>query len=277
MTVEGLKTAFDWAAVILLFLTFAAGSGVLVTGNIINRRQEGKLRAFDNDLTSAKMSLAKQQERAANADERASRIEAGNLQLRTDLEDATAESRSAQSRLEEEQRKTAKAQKEAADAQSALQGHINEVAKRQGQRLLDFKKFVAFLRGKPKGAVRILYSPNDPEAYTFAVHIRRWLGLGVDGDGAGWDVSAPVPVPPEGGDPHPDLANAPPAMKYGAWSGLGILTGDSIEGHHPFWEDKTTMGALVSALMDNGFNPVSHFGVAPMPKGVMILVVGQKP
>lgn len=70
MTVEGLKTTLDWTAVILLFLTFAAGFGVLITGNIINGRQEEKLRNFDSDLTSAKLTLAVQQERAANADAR---------------------------------------------------------------------------------------------------------------------------------------------------------------------------------------------------------------
>lgn len=68
MGVEGLKTIFDWAAVILLFLTFAAGFGVLVTGNIISKRQEGQLRQFDKDLTTAKSELARQQERAADAD-----------------------------------------------------------------------------------------------------------------------------------------------------------------------------------------------------------------
>jgi len=121
-----------------------------------------------------------------------------------------------------------------------------------------------------------MYSPNDSEAYTFAVHIRRWLGPGTDGDGAGWQVSAPIPIPAEGGDPHPDLANAPPAMKYGAWYGLGILTSDAVDGHLPFWEDKSVLGALTVAFTDNGFSPVSRFGVTSIPKGVLLIVVGQK-
>jgi hypothetical protein len=50
MTVEGLKTTFDWMAVILLFFTFAAGVGVLITGNVINERQAEKLRKFAKDL-----------------------------------------------------------------------------------------------------------------------------------------------------------------------------------------------------------------------------------
>jgi hypothetical protein len=54
MSVEGWKPLLDIAAVVLLFLTFSAGAGVLFTGNIINKRQEGKLHQFDVDLTGAK-------------------------------------------------------------------------------------------------------------------------------------------------------------------------------------------------------------------------------
>ncbi len=50
MTVEGMKTAFDWIGLVLLFLTFAAGAGVLITGNIINERQARKLEQFALDL-----------------------------------------------------------------------------------------------------------------------------------------------------------------------------------------------------------------------------------
>lgn len=69
VTVESLKTIFDWGAVILLFLTFAFGAGVLITGNIINSRQSERLRQFDRDLTEAKTELGKQQERAAKAEQ----------------------------------------------------------------------------------------------------------------------------------------------------------------------------------------------------------------
>ena len=44
MPVEVWKSLFDWATVVLLFLTFAAGAGALWTGNIINAHQEEKLR-----------------------------------------------------------------------------------------------------------------------------------------------------------------------------------------------------------------------------------------
>jgi hypothetical protein len=179
-------------------------------------------------------------------------------------------------KFEAEQQKTALVQKEAADAQLALRQYVENVAKRQRPRLLDFKKFVADLKGKTKGTITLLYSPNDSEAYTFAGHIRRWLGPGVDGDGAGWDVSVPTPIPAQGGDTHPDLATAPPAMKYGAWYGLGIETSESDAGHIPPFEDKTALGVLTMALMENGFPPVVSFGVTSVPRGKILLVVGQK-
>jgi hypothetical protein len=80
MSVESLKSLCDVAAVVMLFLTFAAGFGALLTGNIINARQEEKLRNFESDITAAKSALAIQQERAANA-------ENNLLQLRESLKD----------------------------------------------------------------------------------------------------------------------------------------------------------------------------------------------
>jgi hypothetical protein len=72
MNVELWKTVFDVSTVILLFLTFGAGAGVLITSNILskrqlveNQRQSGQIRQFDKDLTDAKTELSKQQERAA--------------------------------------------------------------------------------------------------------------------------------------------------------------------------------------------------------------------
>src|ERR1700689_3233953 len=68
MSMEGWKTIFDWSAVVLLFLTFVSGFGALITGNIINKRQDEHLRQFDKDLTEAKTELGRQQERAAKAE-----------------------------------------------------------------------------------------------------------------------------------------------------------------------------------------------------------------
>jgi hypothetical protein len=63
MPIEALKSFFDWGALVLVFLTFAFGTGALITGNRINSRQEEKLRKFDKNLTEAKTELACQQEK----------------------------------------------------------------------------------------------------------------------------------------------------------------------------------------------------------------------
>jgi hypothetical protein len=68
MSVESLKSFFDVASLVLVLLTAVTGTGVLVTGHIINKRQAVQLRQFDHDLTQSKMDLGKQQERAAIAE-----------------------------------------------------------------------------------------------------------------------------------------------------------------------------------------------------------------
>jgi outer membrane protein TolC len=86
MSVEFLKSVFDVAAVVLLFLTFAAGAGVLITGNIINTRQEQKLRTFDHDLTIAKSDLTTQIGQVAGLQLDASNAKAAQQQVEIALE-----------------------------------------------------------------------------------------------------------------------------------------------------------------------------------------------
>ena len=75
MSVEAWKSFFDVATVVLLFFTFAAGAGVLITGNVINNRQSAKLQSFDLDSAAAKTEQERQRERAATADSRVARLE----------------------------------------------------------------------------------------------------------------------------------------------------------------------------------------------------------
>jgi hypothetical protein len=67
MSIEALKSFFDVGAVVLLFLAFAFGAGVLITGNVINDRQAERLRQFDKQLTDAKTKLGEQEVLAADA------------------------------------------------------------------------------------------------------------------------------------------------------------------------------------------------------------------
>jgi hypothetical protein len=145
MTVEGLKTIFDWAAVILLFFTFVFGVGVLITGNVINARQSERLRQFDKDLTGAKTALATQQERAANADARVAGLE-------TDAANAKSE--------------MAKQQTRAANAEKALLELQQRLAHRRISKS-DHNQLVASLRPY-RGSVVNLTKLGDAEAAQFA-------------------------------------------------------------------------------------------------------------
>jgi predicted negative regulator of RcsB-dependent stress response len=68
VSLEAWKTFFEIGGVILLFLTFVFGAGVLFTSTRINERQAKQLRQFDSDLTQARTALSVQEERAAKAE-----------------------------------------------------------------------------------------------------------------------------------------------------------------------------------------------------------------
>ena len=142
MSVEFWKSLFDVAAVVLLFLTFAAGAGVLITGNIINKRQDVKLRKFDSDLTKAKSDVASQESRAA-----ALEIEAA---------DAKSAQQQVQIELAKQQTITANAEKDLATLRERIQPRLisprqralvllcyKKPRKQQGQRGRDLARCVA--------------------------------------------------------------------------------------------------------------------------------------
>src|SRR5207248_1820348 len=74
--------------------------------------------------------------------------------------------------------------------------YANGIARLSWPRQLDAEKFVTLLDGKPTARVKLLYNPNDSEAWSFARDIYWWLGNGVGAHrGAGWNVSVPLPIP----------------------------------------------------------------------------------
>lgn len=152
MSIEVLKSIFDIATVVLLFLTFLAGAGVLITGNIINDRQATQLQTFDSGLTAAKTELGKQQERAANADA---------AQKKVEIE------------LSEQRQKTAEAELNLLE----LQGKLNWRTISETQR----KNFLKAANGKRKGIVNIITIGSDAEARSYAENLRKLLKAG------GWD------------------------------------------------------------------------------------------
>lgn len=103
MSMETLKLIFDWATVVLLFLTFAAGAGVLYTGSIINERQAGQIKQFEKDLRDKDVKIAEAQHGVVDAKNSASALSI---------------------ELESEKQKTARFQKEADEARLALESRV---------------------------------------------------------------------------------------------------------------------------------------------------------
>ena len=165
----------------------------------------------------------------------------------------------------------AQAQKESAEAQLALRKFIEDVNAARGPRMIiDHAAFVAALRGKPKAKAEILFAPNDEEAFELAVQIKRWLGPGVNGDGAGWDVDEPQPIPSTGGD-KTISQYAPPGIRYGAIGGMAIIS-------NRLWtplDKNSSYSGLMDAFFTARLVPAGE-QVSTVPENHFIIVVGQK-
>ena len=69
--------------------------------------------------------------------------------------------------------------KEAAAAAARANKYADGIARLSWPRQLDAEKFVTLLKGKSQARVKLLYNPNDSEAWSFARDIYWWLGKGV--------------------------------------------------------------------------------------------------
>src|SRR5688572_6387146 len=121
-----------------------------------NRFQEAIKKDADVKIAKVKneadVKIAANDRLAAEANERAKRIEQANIKLETQLQAATAESRKRQTELAKvqqklfaEQRKTADAQQRAAEAQLALKQHLEQVSRRQQPRRIDPDKLAGLI------------------------------------------------------------------------------------------------------------------------------------
>lgn len=164
MSVELWKSIFDWATVVLIAFTVVSGAGALITGDIISRRQEAKLRQFDIDLTGAKAELEKQQMDTANA---------------------KAAQQGVETELSKQRERAAKAETELLALQMQ---HLPRSLRFKSQQ--DIDNTIDLLRHSPSGA-EILYKEDDAEAYWLADEIFAVLRS------AGWPVLNPAPVPHE--------------------------------------------------------------------------------
>ncbi|HEY2090382.1 MAG TPA: hypothetical protein VGJ81_00705 [Thermoanaerobaculia bacterium] len=185
---------------IAIFLTFVFGGGAWVTSNVLNKRQEGELRVFDERLTEERIELGKQQERAAKAEkslaevkntagdanekagranERAANLESANFRLKKDAAEAKAAQLQLELQVAEQQTELAAQREKAAGAEAKLLELQNKVADRD---LSPFERqLVEELRGEPQQNVGLSSLSNDPEAGRFARQIAIVLAE------AGWN------------------------------------------------------------------------------------------
>lgn len=162
MSLELLKSIFDWATIIFIALTVFTGAGALITGDKLGQRQEAKLHQFESDLTDAKTALGKQQERAATADAKVAGLE-------KDAADAKAE-------MSKQQERAAKAELELAQLKSPRV--LTEVQQRE---------LIGKLKAFPGTVIEIDFEFADGEAKALAMQLFAVLQK------AGWKVS-PVPA-----------------------------------------------------------------------------------
>jgi hypothetical protein len=171
------------------------------------------------------------------------------------------------------------------DADEAVLEAYKTVSFLADRRLNDPPKFVELLKGKPKTRIELWYNPNDSEAWTFAREIFLWLGKGPSKrDGAGWQVSPPIPIPAnEGILTMNEFATAPVGMRFdavGSRSGLTFLAKNLLRDET---NRQTAIGALQDALsrsilpLGTRFTSVSGAEIPSLPADLIILIVGPKP
>jgi hypothetical protein len=148
---ESWKFIFDWMAVILVFLTFVAGTGALWTGNILNRRQGERLKKFDGDLTAAKSALVDQVGQVATLQKEASDAKTAQEQVGIEL---------------------AKQQERAASAEKTLL-QLRESLKDRTISPDQEKVLVEALKGTPSGPVEVWWTASDTDSYGLALQMVR--------------------------------------------------------------------------------------------------------
>jgi hypothetical protein len=99
MSLESLKSLFEWGGIALLAFTVFFGAGALLVNSRLGHIQEDKIREFDKELTSAKTELGKQQERAANADAKVAGLQTDAASAKTEMAKQQARAATAEQSL----------------------------------------------------------------------------------------------------------------------------------------------------------------------------------
>ncbi len=214
----------------------------------------GELLSAVRTSDSSGQLIASIEERASLANERAGKLESGNLVLRGDLERATAATRSKQLELEKAQQKTARVQKEAAEVQLALN---RQIGSRVFGRMADPKKFEPLKKLLPRGKAKIWFksSIDDPEPFFFASMVESEL------KSIGWDVSM------AGASVNPIRPDIP------FWT--GIVSASQTTPKEFFEKDASSPTiVLVRAVGAQFWGPDPNF---PLPSDTFIIVIGERP
>jgi hypothetical protein len=82
---EEWKSLFEWISVGLLFLTFAAGYGIIHFGNRVDEEKSEQLRQFDKDLRDKDVKIEEAKRAAAEANERAEHEALERAKLETEF------------------------------------------------------------------------------------------------------------------------------------------------------------------------------------------------
>jgi hypothetical protein len=171
-----------------------------------------------------------------------------------------------------EQRKTAEAQKEAAQAQLELKHAVEDVSRNQRPRFFDQDAFVRVARGKPFAFARVLYDPGNWEAYRFAFEIVSAIRKA-----DGWGVDGPLAIPKHFGEASLSKArNAPAGARFsdtGIGCGITVLVKNGAALENPNKNNATW--ALVHGLTLGclAYGPFVTSDESWLPSGEFVVVV----
>ncbi len=246
----------NMGVVIALALSFVFGGASIYLSRKLNKAKDAQS-ATEKQISDVKTEEARAS--AAKANEKTATLSHENIKLRTDLESATAESRSKQAELTVEQQKLIKAQQQLAeaeqnraDAQLSLEKILEEVRRRQMPRTLSPEqrtRLIEHLKASPKGEIEITCIMGDAEGYAFATELDGLLKA------AGWNIIG-------GG-----VAQA--VYSGGNPKGAGIIIRRMQTAPH-------YVAILQKAFSDAGY-PMSGAENSELQEGKVVLLIGNKP
>lgn len=251
-----------WVDIVNIGIVFALALSFLFGGaSIYLSRKLNKAKDLQsaNEKQASDLKIEEARANAATANEKTVKISQENIKLRTDLETATAQTRSRQSELAVEQQKLAETQKQLAEAeqkraeaQLTLEKTLEEVRRRQKPRTLSAEqrsKLIEILKANQKGEVEITCVMGDGEGYAFATEIDGLLKT------AGWTIT--------GGGVTQAVYNG------GNPKGAGIII-HSQETAPPY------AAILQQAFNDVGY-PIAGALDSSVPEGKIKFIIGNKP